>query len=117
MRTSFRMEDKYISMIRGDTLSFGIELLDENGEVFTQDLDTANFTVKSNKNDSVNVVRKSLNNGITKVGEGQYTVRVAPEDTKDLESGKYFYDLQIGVNDDIFSVMHGVLELEQDVTY
>ena len=32
------------------------------------------------------------------------------------EVGKYFYDLEIGVNDDRFTVMRGILELVQDVT-
>lgn len=120
MRSVFRMkiimEDQYISMIKGDTLSFGIELMDEHGETFTQELETAYFTCKSNKTDEAFLFQKTLGNGITKVDDGIYTVRVAPSDTKDAEAGKYYYDLQIGANGDIFTVLHGVLELEQDVT-
>lgn len=117
MRTSFRMEDEYITMIRGDTLSFGFELMDENGEPFEQELDTVHFSCKHNKKDYANVFQKTLDNGVTSAGQGQYIVRVAPEDTAHVEAGKYYYDLQLGVNGDIFTVLHGVLEIEQDVTY
>lgn len=112
MRSIFRMEDEYITMVRGDTLSFGMEIsgLDD-------DLDTAYMTCKKTLADERVVFKKSLGNGISKIGDGQYAVRVAPEDTMDLESGKYFYDLQIGVNGDIFTVKKGVLEIEDDVTY
>ena len=117
-RTNFKFlnDDKYITMTRGDTLSFGIELLDENDEAFTTNLASAFFTCKHNHTDATNIFRKSLGNGITRTGTGQYVVRVAPNDTKDVEAGKYFYDLQIGINSDVFTILKGVLEIEQDVT-
>lgn len=103
-------EDRYVLMTRGDTLSFGVEI-----EGLDQDLDTAFLTCKRNHAESA-VFQKSLGDGITKRETGVYVVRVAPEDTEDLEPGKYYYDLQLGVNGDIFTVLKGVLELERDVT-
>ena len=103
--------DCNMSMVRGDTLSFGIEIVD-----FDQDLETVFFSCKENYDDATYVFQKSLGNGITKVGTGQYLVRVAPEDTKDIGAGKYYYDLEIGVNSDIFTVLKGVLDIEYDVT-
>ncbi len=100
-----------MSMVRGDTLSFGIEIED-----FDQDLDTVFFSCKSNYDDSAYVFQKSLGDGITKVETGKYIVRVAPEDTKDVSVGKYYYDLEIGANSDIFTVLRGVLDIEYDVT-
>lgn len=114
MRSTFRMEDEYITMTRGDTLSFGMEIKDDSGSGV--DLDTAYMTCKKSFTDETNIFKKSLEEGITKVGDGQYAVRVAPEDTKDVAVGKYFYDLEIGVNGDVFTVKKGVLELEADVT-
>ena len=111
-RSNFKMENKNITMTRGDTLSFGMEF-----DGLVQDLDSAYFTCKSNKSDADNVFQKSIDNGITKIDSGQYVVRVAPSDTKDIEAGKYYYDLEIGVGDDIFTIMHGVLEIIQDVTH
>lgn len=117
MRTNFYMDDKYIRMVRGDTLSFGIQIMDESGEPFSQDLDYVYFTC--NSNDAINkyLFMKSLNDGITKDSQGKYIVRVAPDDTKYAKAGKYFYELEIGLNGDVYTVMRGVLELQQDVRY
>lgn len=117
MRTNFTMEDNYIRMIRGDTLSFGLQVMDENGEPFGQDLERAYFTCKSNRTDNRYIFQKSLNDGITKAGDGTYIVRVAPGDTANAQAGKYFYDFEIGCNGDIFTILRGVLEIDEDVTY
>lgn len=105
------MAKENITMVRGDTFSFGVEI-----EGLEQDLESAYFTCKQNYTDDENAFQKSLDDGITKLETGKYIVRVAPEDTKYLEAGKYFYDFQIAANGDVFTVLHGVLELERDVT-
>lgn len=104
-------DDRYIRMPRGDTISFGLEF-----DGLDQDLDTAYFTCRRNHTESP-VFQKSLDHGITKQEVGKYVVRVAPEDTEQLEAGKYYYDLEIGVNGDRFTILKGVLELEQDMTF
>ena len=111
MHTSFKMEDQNIKMIRGDTVSFGLEF-----DGLDQDLDTAFLTVKKNHTDSENLFQKSLSDGITKQNDGLYVVRIAPNDTAGAEAGKYYYDLQIGVNGDYFTILKGVFEIEKDVT-
>lgn len=103
--------DYNMSMVRGDTLSFGIELDD-----FDQDLDTVFFSCKENYEDASYIFHKSLGDGISKIETGKYVVRVAPEDTKDVTVGQYYYDLEIGANGDIFTVLKGVLDIEFDVT-
>ena len=117
MRTTFRMEDENMSMVRGDTVSFGFEtlMLGENDEivVFDQDLDSVFFTCKRNDTDEVNAFQKSLEDGITKVAEGQYVVRIAPEDTENMEAGKYHYYFKINVNSDTFTLRKGILEIER----
>ena len=117
MRTNFTMEDKYIRMIRGDTLSFGLQVYGDSGEPFDQDLERAHFTCKSNRSDNRFLFRKSLSDGVSKVGQGAYVVRVAPSDTAAAKPGKYFYDFEIGCNGDIFTVMRGVIEIMQDVAF
>lgn len=117
VRTNFAMEDKYIRMTRGDTLSFGVQVYDDAGEPFGQDLERAYFTCKSNRSDKRYLFQKSLSDGISKVGQGSYVVRVAPSDTADAKPGKYFYDLEIGCNGDVFTIMRGVIEIMQDVTF
>lgn len=118
VRTNFRFlnEDEYITMTKGDTLSFGLELYDEDGNALTEDLTSAFFTCKQNYTDSANLFQKSIGDGITKAEDGKYIVRVAPDDTSGAEAGKYFYDFQISIGSDVFTVLKGVLEIEQDVT-
>lgn len=113
MRTNFKMENQNITMTKGDTLSFGVECKDQYGAPIV--FDTAFFTCKKSGSDIENVFKKSLNDGITYSG-GAYVVRVAPEDTANVEIGRYFYDMQVGAGDDIFTIMKGILEIEQDIS-
>lgn len=116
MRTNFRLfnEDEYLTMTKGDTVCFGMEI-----DGLNQPLDSAYFTCKKRPTDSETVFQKTLGDGIMVVDEEYltYSVRIAPEDTRNVEAGMYYYDLQIGVNDDIYTVLKGVLEIEQDVTF
>jgi hypothetical protein len=80
-----------------------------------QDLETAYLTCRKSYTEPP-VFQKSLGHGISKTGEGQYVFRVAPEDTEPLEPGKYHYDVQIGANGDVFTVLDGILEIRRDVT-
>lgn len=105
------MADRNMRMTKGDTLAFGIVI--ENADV---ELETAYFSCKANPNYSAYVFQKSLGDGITKVDDGQYTVRVAPENTANVDAGKYYYDLQIGANGDIFTVLKGCLYIEEGIT-
>lgn len=104
--------DTNITMIRGDTLSFGVEMDGLDG----QDLTEAFFTVRESLSGDDVVFEKSLGDGIEKVGEGQYVVRVAPDDTAELDRQKYYYDFCVGLNGDVFTLLIGVLTIETDVT-
>ena len=107
------MADTYITMVRGDTLSFGFELQDQYGNPI--DIDGAVFVAKKNYNDVSAVFEKTLGSGIEKLADGVYTVRVAPEDTADNEAGRYYYGFRVIIDDDVFTLMRGVLELEPEV--
>ena len=114
MRSNFKMENKNITMVRGDTLSFNVQITDQSGDLI--EVDSAYFTCKKLSTDDSNIFKKSLDDGISMLDDC-YVVRVAPEDTRNVSAGQYFYDLQIGVGEDIFTILIGVLEIEQDVTY
>lgn len=101
-----------INMARGDTLSFGLEF-----SGLGQDLDSAFFTVKKHALDEEPIFQKSFGFGITQDSENTYIVRIAPEDTAELDAGQYAFDLQISANQDVFTIMLGVLVLSQDVTF
>lgn len=103
--------DIILNMVRGDTMSFGVEI-----EGIEQDLDTAFFSCKKSLSDTAYIFQKNLENGIYKVETGVYGVRVAPEDTQNLVAGKYYVDMQISLNSDVFTILKGVLNIEEDVT-
>lgn len=100
-----------IDMVRGDSLSFGLEF-----EGLGQNLESADFTVKKDDSDATVLIHKDLTDGISKTEDYKYIVRLAPEDTADLDAGYYHFDMQVGVNTDIFTIMLGILVLEQGVT-
>ena len=104
-------DSRYVTMTRGDTVSFNMEI-----EGLDQDLDTAFLTCRKSYTGEI-LFQKSLGNGITKQDTGLYVLRIAPEDTKDVEPAKYYYDLELGVNGDKFTILKGVLDIEPDMTY
>ena len=101
-----------LEMIRGDTMSFDLELTDLNGATVS----SIYFTVKKKATDTTNVFQKSLSSGITSTGDDTYRVRVAPADTIGVAAGKYVYDLQIELGSDVYTVLMGSLQIIQDVT-
>lgn len=103
--------NKSLIMVKGDTFAFGLEF-----EGLDQDLDSAYFSCKKNISDETYTFQKTLEDGIEKVETNKYRVRVAPEDTADVEAGKYYYDLQIGANDDVYTIIKGVLTIESEIT-
>lgn len=107
-----------IRHVKGDTLSHPIYV-----EGLNEDLESIYFTCRDSLNDNSEIlIEKSLNNGITYMYYDEetdtriYVVRIAPSDTKDLQAGTYFYDEQIAVNGDVFTIMKGKFILEQDAT-
>ena len=91
-----------IQMIKGDTLSFGLEI-----EGLDQDLDSACFSCAVSTASEQPLFVKTLGDGIEKVDQTHYRVRVAPADTAELSSMIYRYDFQIGVNGDVFTLIYG----------
>ena len=103
-----------LEMTKGDTLSFGVKI-----QNLGQALDSAYFTVKNNFDDNTVLFQKTLENGVVidhiDGNDYYYKVRVAPEDTANLEPKKYYYDFEINVNNDTFTILKGILDIEFDV--
>lgn len=111
------MEKTNFEMIKGDTLSFAVEIeFDED----PQKLEKAFFTCKKNLDDGDVVFQKTLEDGISfrkqERSKMYYVVRIAPEDTKDIETGHYFYDMQIEINGDVFTILTGALRVRYGIT-
>ena len=105
-----------IRHVKGDTYSCSFTVED-----LGQDLEAASFTCRENINDDAPILFKcSLGDGITLVEYDEhkdirkYAVRVEPNKTKNLQAGTYFYDEEIRVNDDVFTIMKGKFIIEQD---
>lgn len=105
------MEKVKWRMVRGDTLAFIVQV--EGGDL---ELDSVIFSCKTDTSATDYVFKKTLEDGVRKLEEGKYRVRVAPEDTKDLEAGTYAIDLQLGINEDIATPILGTLKILEDVT-
>lgn len=116
-RTNFKFlsGDENIQMVKGNTLSFGLQLLEADETLSNVELTSAYLTVKQNYTDSEFLLQKSIGDGITKTGTGEYAIRIAPDDTLDVEIGRYFYSFDIGIGDDVFTILKGVFEIEEDV--
>lgn len=107
-----------IRHVKGDTYSSGLTI-----ENLHQDLDSAYFTCRDTLNDTGEVLFQcSLDNGITLVDYDivndirQYAIRIDPSKTINIQSGTYYYDLEVGVNNDVFTIMKGKFIIEQDCT-
>lgn len=112
-RTNFKMEYENIEMTKGDTVAFNCELFDENNN--PMEVDTAFFTLKKRLTGE-QLFQKSIGNGISQ-SEGMMNVRIAPEDTRELDEGIYFYDFCVGIGQDIYTIMKGSFTIQWDATY
>ena len=106
-----RIKDFNLTMVRGDTLSFGLELV--NAE---QDIDAAYFTCKASWSTDEFLFQKTMDDGIETEDTGKYRIRVAPDDTFYLDPATYYYDFEIQINGDVFTLLRGALTLLPDVT-
>lgn len=101
-----------LSMIRGDTFTFDVAF----SEMEDATISSIYFTVKRRATDETFIFQKSFADGIKQIDDMTYRIRVAPEDTSGVTAGKYVYDLQIGLGDDIYTLLMGVILIAQDVT-
>ena len=103
---------------RGDTYSSTLDV-----EGLGQDLGGVYFTCKASRNDGAEILfQKKLYDGINlaeydaDTDTRKYSIRISPDDTKSLQSGTYYYDLRVLINQDVFTVMRGLFIIEQDAT-
>lgn len=106
-----------ISMVKGDTLSFGFQITGLNGI----EPDAIYFSCKENIDDDEYIFSIDTSSGIELRSYDQgndiltYGVRLAPSYTEDVDVGRYFYDLKIVIGDDVLTLMRGALALEWEV--
>lgn len=119
------MQDNDISVVRGDTFYFGVEFTGLNADV-----SALTFTVRVLPTDEAPIFQKSLGDGISLVKSetdaetgkknATYAIRVSPEDTKDLDFGAYYYDLEFRQKNQVFSdtytLLRGRFVVEYEIT-
>lgn len=107
-----------ITIIRGDTLSFAFQVQGLDGQTPNE----IAFTCKETPESDTPLFSVDLNDHIRERSYDSerdittYVVRIPPILTADLELGRYFYDLQININNDIITLMRGRLSLEYEIT-
>lgn len=107
--------DWNISMVKGDTMAFGVELCSDTNDTPFTDAVEMEFNVKSSYDHNDMVFQLTNGDGITSLGDGQYIVRCAPEKTADVDAGDYYYDFSVMANGDVFTFLRGVLMIEEEV--
>lgn len=108
MQTNY--SNKNFKMVVGDTESFGFEITGVSG------IDAAFFSCKRESQDISYLFQKSLGDGIGQRENNRFVVRIAPEDTQNLSPGQYYYDLEVGANGDVFTILRGILTLVPEIT-
>lgn len=73
------------------------------------------FSLKQSATDSAYVFQKDKT-AVTQLAENSFVLRIAPEDTVDLFPGYYYYDIQLNIGDDVFTIALGQLQLVRDIT-
>lgn len=105
--------DKDITMTAGDTLAFGVEVVDQDGTPMS--VDGMTFIAKTDYGPTkAEIFCKTLEDGITEEGTGLYSVRVEPTDTES-RAGRFPYALRVSVGDDVFTMMKGLLDIQMKV--
>ena len=105
---------KNLTVIRGDTFSFNF--------IVGKEIQGAYFSAKEtlDKDDTDYIFQKTLEDGIEFIEHNKegyvYMVKVAPEDTNEIDEGTYFYDLQIELDGDTYTPLIGEYTIRNDVT-
>ena len=98
-----------ISMTRGDTGIFNIDLKDGEGEPYTPvEGDSLRFAMTKKIGDEV-LIQKDI-------PMDTLILKLVPSDTKELKFGKYVYDIQFtSVSGDVSTIILSDIELTKEV--
>lgn len=84
---SYSIQGKRIKLTRGDTLVTTVSIKYKNGTAYEmQDGDTVRFMVRGLEEDSDPIITKDVTSG---------TLTVAHGDTASLDTGDYFFDIEL----------------------
>lgn len=103
-------KDNNISLTRGDTCTFNIDLVDADGNPYvTHEGDTMRFAMAKNYGTNNPLVNKNI-------PVDTLIFKLDPQDTKELEFGQYVYDIQFtDHNGDVSTILLGRITLTKEV--
>ncbi|WP_317316525.1 hypothetical protein [Longibaculum muris] len=93
-----KVENNIISLTRGDTALLNVEIVNNEGEIYElEDGDICEFTLKKYTSSDNVLIKKEVVSG---------EIKISPDDTKNLDYGQYFYDVQVTMaNGDVATVI------------
>lgn len=104
-----------LDIIRGDTVNIQFEVESDTVLDLTSDDFEITFSLKRSATDNVYVFQKDKT-AVTSPADNVFILRVAPEDTVNLIPGYYYYDLQLNIGTDVYTIAIGKIHLEIDIT-
>ena len=97
------MAKQKVTIVRGTTNTFSVDIVDEDGEAYTLDTgELLRFGIKKAATDAEYIVEKEFS---TAGADGSYGFTLDPADTINLPFGKYLYDIGLQSGTDYFNVI------------
>ena len=100
-----------IKATKGDTIIFPFVVVDNDKQIYqVQAGDIINFGLKKNYDDAECLIEKTIDNTTL-------TLVLEHTDTKDLDVGAYYYDIQItkAVNNEVHTFISGIISITNEV--
>lgn len=92
-----------IEIVRGTTLPMILEITDANGSLYK--LGTGERVLFGVKNDPRDENPIFCLTAVAQAESGQYEITVYPENTQELEPGRYWYDVGLESGGDYFNII------------
>lgn len=112
-----------IAMPRGDIRLVRFRVNNRRGKPAEVDFTEIYFTVKRSAKDQAFIFQKKLSaGGIIKLGDGDYQLKIEPEDTNnmvvnDVLFPHYDFDIQVQYEDSVKETFTGIFVLNPEVTH
>ena len=104
-----------IDMIRGDTVNIQFEIESDTVLDLSSNDFQITFSLKQAATDTTYVFQKHKT-AVTEISENNFVLRIAPEDTAELIAGFYYYDLELKIGDDTYTIALGIFQIIRDIT-
>ena len=105
------LDDFGIEATKGDTIIMPFVVVDNDKAIYQVQIgDVINFGMKKNLSDAECIIEKTIDNTTL-------TLVLEHDDTKGLEVGGYYYDIQItkAANNEVHTFMSGIINITNEV--